>query len=75
MAEPQFVIADMGREVGILNTKKNEIAIFYGSDPHELKRRLEWAESGLNSGEVTARDFVWSKFNPAPTLGQIEGES
>lgn len=62
---PQFVIADMGREVGILNTKKNEIAIFHGDNPHDLKRRLEWVESGLNSGEITTRDWVWQNYNPS----------
>lgn len=60
--EPQFRIADMGLQVGILNTKKNEIAIFHGDDPHELKRRLEWAESGLNDGTITTRDWVWEDY-------------
>lgn len=60
--DPQFRIADMGREVGILNTKNNQIAIFHGDDPHELKRRLEWAEAGLNDGTITTRDWVWEDY-------------
>ena len=64
MTEPQFRIADMGREVGILNTKNNQIAIFHGGDPHDLKRRLEYAEAGLNSGDMTTRDWVWEDYTP-----------
>lgn len=59
---PQFRIADMGREVGILNTKNNQIAIFHGDDPIDLKRRLEWAEAGLNDGTITTRDWVWEDY-------------
>lgn len=60
--EPQFRIADMGRQVGILNTKKNEIAIFHGDDPLDLKRRIERVEAGLNDGTITTRDWVWQEY-------------
>ena len=63
MTEPRFVIAGMGREVGVLDTQKNRIAIFHGSDPLELKRRLEWAEAGLNDGTITTRDWVWEDYS------------
>lgn len=62
--EPRFTIADMGREVGILDRQKNVIAIFHGRDPFDLKRRLEYAEAGLNSGEMTTRDWVWEDYTP-----------
>lgn len=63
--EPQFRIVDRGNDIGILNTKNNQIAIFHGyRSPHELKRRLEWAEAGLNDGTITTRDWVWEEYTP-----------
>jgi hypothetical protein len=76
MTEARFTIADFGRDIGILDTKKNEIAVFHGyEDPLELKRRLEYAEAGLNDGSITTRDWVWEKYDPRPNLGTVtEGD-
>lgn len=57
----RFVIDGVGREVGIVDTKKNEFAKFLGKDPVELRRRLERAVSRLNSGEDTPTGYVWEK--------------
>jgi hypothetical protein len=62
--EPRFKIGDVGRKVGIIDTKKNLVAVFYGNNPQDLWRRLKTVEAGLNSGEITTRDWVWEEYKP-----------
>lgn len=72
----RFEIGGAGREVGIIDTQKDVIAVFHGSDPVDLRRRLEFAVTGLNDGTITTRDWVWDKTSDVadrPKLGH-EGE-
>jgi hypothetical protein len=62
--EPRFKIGDVGHKVGIIDTKKNVVAIFYGNDPQDLWRRLTAVEAGLNSGEITTTGYTWEEYKP-----------
>lgn len=57
----RFEIGGAGREVGILDHKNKTIAVFHGSDPVNLRWRLDRAVTRLQSEEDTPTGYVWEK--------------